>query len=201
MADNNTNDDANNTDQDGENETDDQTTEGETSSDSAGPALKADGTPFTAADLTKLNDSLKAARREARAAKKVKPEDSVDVSDVVKAVSEATAARDGHWKPLLVRTAAREAFVSAGLVLPKDNADAALARVVKLLDVEDLDISDDGLIEGLHDQVDEIKRDFPELFSTGSRRNGRVDASDKGNHSNGRVKTASERQAEQLLGR
>jgi len=168
-----------------------------------GPLLKEDGSQFTRADLDALNAALTKARRDARAAKRGRPADkpdSADPTDVDKAVADATAAADGRWKPMVVRTAARAAFIEAGLVLPKNNADAAMRRVLKLLDVDDLDIGDDGQVEGLREQVDEIKADWPDLFASTRSRPGKVDGADRGSQGSGKPKTASEIQAAQLLG-
>jgi hypothetical protein len=75
-----------------------------------------------------------------------------------------------------------------------------MARVFKLLDVDDLTIEDDGTVDGLAEQVEEIKGDFPELFAAvGRSRAGRVDGADRGT-GNGKPKTASEIQAAALLG-
>lgn len=100
---------------------------------------------------------------------------------------------------MLVKTAARTAFVEAGLVLPKGNSDSAMARVVKLLDLDDLQITDDGQIDGLREQVEEIRGDFPELFGTtnGHRRVGRVDGADRSGTPT--PKTAVERLTAQIM--
>lgn len=178
--------------------TDDQDTAGDTD----------DWKPPTKADWDAVQAALTKARREARAAKR-KPAGTgsngdattAEKPDPEKAAAEATAAAENKWKPLLVRTAARTAFVEAGLVLPKSNADGAMARVVKLLDLDDLEITDDGQVDGLREQVEEIRADFPELFATGGKaRTGRVDGADKGSQGNGRAKTASEIQAAALMG-
>ncbi len=178
---------------------DDQDGSGDDGDQDDGPLLKDDGTPFTKADLDALNAALTKARREARAAKRGKtaePADKPDADkpDVDKAVADATAAAESRWKPRVVRNAARGAFIEAGLVLPKDNADGALARVVKLLDLDDLEITDDGEVDGLREQVEEIKVDFPHLFTTttGRTRTGRVDGADKSGQGNGKVKSSAE---------
>ena len=174
-----------------------------------------DWKPPTKADWDKVQESLRKARRDARVARKTgtgtstggnsgSPDD--DKPDVAKAVAEAVTAADGKWKPMVVRSAARAAFTEAGLVLPKGNADRAMKRVMRLLDVEELDITDDGDVEGLSEQVEEIKADYPDLFAgngTGAggrpRGGGKVDASDRGT-GGGKAKSASELQAAALLG-
>lgn len=168
--------------------------------------------PPTKADWDAVQESLRKARRDARTARKARTSGSNgngstsdgakdgDKPDLDKVRADAVAEADGKWKPKVVRSAARAAFASAGLVLPAKNADAALARVLKLLDVDDLEISDDGEVDGLSEQVEEIKTDFPELFTaSGKSRAGRVDGADRG-QTNGKAKTASELQAAALLG-
>lgn len=159
-----------------------------------------DWKPPTRADWDKVQTALRKARRDARAAKRPaddKPADG-EKPDVAKAVADATTAEAGRWKPRLVRTAARSAFVEAGLVLPKNNPDGALARVMKLLDLDELDITDDGEIDGLAEQVEDIKADFPELFAASGRsRAGKVDGADKPGSKT--PKTAVERLTAQIM--
>lgn len=153
-----------------------------------------DWTPPSQQEWERTQTALKKARRDARAAKRDKPADSTggDAPDVDKAVAEATTAAEGKWKPLVVRAAARTAFVEAGLVLPKKNPDGAMARVLKLLDVDDLEIGDDGQVDGLREQVEEIRADFPELFATARSRTGRVDGADKPGDRNGKPRSSAE---------
>lgn len=144
--------------------------------------VKDDGSPFTRADLDGLQNALKASRKEARDAKgelatlKTKGADR----PVEEIEADIEAAATAKWKPLMVKAAARAAFAEAGLVLPKDRADEALARAVRLLDTDTLTISDDGLVVGLADQVEALRSDFPDLFAgSAARRPGRIDAGDK----------------------
>jgi len=170
-----------------------------------------DWKPPSRADWDKVQAALKKARQDARAAKRAKTASGQntdtgdkgddDKLDVEKVKADAAAEADGKWKPKVVRSAARAAFIEAGLVLPKKNADAVLGRVLRLLDVDDLEISDDGEVDGLSDQVEEIKSDFPDLFvANGRSRAGRVDGADRGTGGTGKAKTASELQAAYLLG-
>ena len=165
-----------------------------------GPLLKDDGSPYTKADIDALQEALRKARKDARAATRGRGVESSDGDapdpDKVRADTERAAA--DKWKPVLVRTAARTAFVEAGLALPKDGADEAMARVVRLLDLDDLDVTDDGQVDGLREQVEDIRRDFPELFST-TKRAPRVDAAGKSGTPTP-PKTAAERLAAQLTG-
>lgn len=170
--------------------TDQQGTEQETTAPT--PAVKDDGQPVTASDWSALNEALRKARKDAREAKRTKPtEEPAETPDVDKAVAEAKASAAAEWKPKLVRSAARSAFLEAGLVLPKTNADGVMARVLKMLDLDDLDVADDGTVDGLAEQVAEIRGDFPELFAT-TRKLSRVDGADKPGQTNGKPKTSAD---------
>ncbi|MCA1840209.1 MAG: phage scaffolding protein, partial [Actinobacteria bacterium] len=39
-----------------------------------------------------------------------------------------------------------------------------MPRMLKLLDLDSVEVDSDGDIEGLQDQIDELKKDFPEFF-------------------------------------
>jgi hypothetical protein len=99
-------------------------------------------------------------------------------------------------KPVLVKTEARSALKDAGLI-------GDPARLLRMLDLADIDVSytrdgevDD--IDGLEDQIKELKRDYPELFRR--RGSSSIDAADRGSRGGGKPKTASERQAALLRG-
>lgn len=150
----------------------------ETGADSAAePLLKDDGSPYTRADIDGLRDALRKARKDARR-KPVGPADGApaDVPDVDAVRAEVS----GQWKARVVKAEARTAFVAAGLSIPEGDNGATIARVMRMLDLDDLDVTDDGDIEGLTDQVADIKRDFPALFAApGKPRPGRVDAAER----------------------
>lgn len=140
------------------------------------PLLKEDGSPYTRADIDGLREALKKARREARR----KPADTPGDTEAPD-LDAVRAEVDTRWKARLVKSEARTAFVSAGLVVPEGDNGATLSKVLRLIDVDDLDVTDDG-VEGLEDAVADVKRDFPTLFAApGKPRPGRVDAADRGN--------------------
>jgi hypothetical protein len=162
-------------DDDGTIETDETVESGdeETVEDDA-PAVRPDGQPFTAGDLRRLQETLKKARRDARSAKSGRQTTEATKTAAEEAAAEASRAAEAKFKPVVVRTAARAAFLEAGLVLPKGRSDAAFNRAVKLLDLDELEITDDGDVEGLAEQIDDLKAEFPELFVS-TRRPGRID--------------------------
>lgn len=166
------------------------------------PPVKADGKPYTQADIDALQTALRKSRKDARTARRGGPaadKGKDDGEDPEKARVDAESAAEAKWKPTVVRTAARAAFAEAGLVLPKGKADATMARALRLLDVDDLEINEDGDVEGLEEQIEEIKLDFPDLFATQQRKPGRVEAADRGS-GGGKTKTTADLIAGQLLG-
>ena len=84
---------------------------------------------------------------------------------------EAEEAARAKAKPGLVKAAARDAFRSAGLLLPdKGDGSAALARAFRLLDLDSVDVDDEGDVTGLDEAVKAVKREYPELFARRSAR-------------------------------
>jgi hypothetical protein len=110
----------------------------------------------------------------------VKRQPKVDVDAVRRETEEAARAK---MKPGLVRSAARDALKAAGLILPdKGDGASAYQRAIRLLDMEEIDVDDDGEVSGVDDQVKAIKRDFPELFA---RRGAKVVNAGAGSNSDG----------------
>jgi hypothetical protein len=145
--------------------------------------LGAPGKKALTAERAKVKE-LRKQLREATAAGKKKDQDD-DGGDA----EEKAAAK---WKPRVVNSAARAAFLEAGAERPE--------RLLKLLDLDELDVTEKGNVEGLEEEVDRLKEEYPELFS--KRRSGRrVETGDRsGNGSTRKKMTATERQAAQLAG-
>jgi hypothetical protein len=79
---------------------------------------------------------------------------------------EAEEAALAKAKPGLVKAAAKDAFRTAGLLLPeKGDPSGALARAFRLLDMDALDVDDDGDVTGIDEAVKAVKREYPELFA------------------------------------
>lgn len=157
------------------------------------PALREDGKPFTARDLANLRETLTKARRDARAAKR-----AAAPAPEGPAPEDLEAARRDveRYRTVGIRQAARAAFAEAGLD-PK-----AANRAFRLLDLDDLTVNDDGDVDGLAEQVGEIREEFPALFASRAapeRRRPKVDAGRNGEPSAPR-QTAAAKLAEQLLG-
>jgi len=115
---------------------------------------------------------------------------------------EAAAAAEQRLKPVVVNAAAKAALLAAGL---NDTSDAKIKKLLRTLDLGDIDIDEDGEVSGLDDQIDGIKDAFPELFKKDEPapvtkvRAPRLDAAGK-NNARPAPKTTGERYAEQILG-
>lgn len=104
--------------------------------------------------------------RDEQAAERRKGE-SEHEAELREAREKAAGEVEARYKPLLVRGAAARVLVEAGAVL----ADAAgkplpgrLDKLLRLLDLGQLEVGDDGSVSGLDDQVKELKEGFPEFF-------------------------------------
>lgn len=116
--------------------------------------------------LAKAN---KDAERHRRKATETPPADEVE--------AKARETADAKWKPVVVRSQAAAAFAAAGL----QAGEGALPKVLKMLDVDALDVDDDGTVDGLDDQVEEIKAALPGLFAPAPRpKPGKADAGRQG---------------------
>lgn len=154
-------------------------------------------TPPSKEDWDNLVSTLKKVRREARAAAKGAKKDEGEGGTDAAAIEAARAEVEGRYKPMLVRQAARAALVSNGLALPKDKAkeDQAISRAMRLIDMEEVEVGEEGEIEGLSDQIVAIRQEFPELFI---RRGGRdIEAGDRGG-SGGKPLSSAQKIARQL---
>lgn len=63
-----------------------------------------------------------------------------------------------RYKDLYLKTAAKSALATAGFSKATD-------RFVKMIDFDDLDIDDDGNIDGLEEQVEVLKKEFSDLLT------------------------------------
>lgn len=76
-------------------------------------------------------------------------------------------------------------------------------RLVRMLDIDELDLNKDGTVDGLDDAIDELKTEYPELFGTPApkRRRSVAGENDRGAGDKGPSTklTATERQAQSLV--
>lgn len=164
------------------------------------PYVKDDGTPFTKADFDALQDVVKKERAKARAARKEagtgpKPKDDAsagDTPDLARLTLDAETKAAAAWKPLVIRGQAAAALKEAGLI-------GDPARLLKLIDVDDIDVDPEtGELDGLDEQVAELKKDYGQLFRRKGSRS--IDAADRKPGSRTSKMSDSEIQAAQLRG-
>lgn len=92
-----------------------------------------------------------------------KRQPKIDADAIRREAEEAALAKA---KPGLVRSTAKDVLRDAGLLLPeKGDGSSAYARAFRLLDLESIDVDEDGTVSGVEDQVKQVKRDYPELFA------------------------------------
>jgi len=165
-------------------------------------------------EIRELKAALRKANRDARRnrirAKGGNPDKDGDGDDDGPDVNERATAMA---KPIVIRAEARTLLADAGFT---GDAKAA-TRLIRTLDLRgvDVELDDDGEvvdIDGLDEQIEELVEDWPQLFGKGAsgttrrRSAGRIDATrDSGSGrgrsgSGGKGKSATERQAEQLMG-
>lgn len=76
---------------------------------------------------------------------------------VARARLEGENGATARYRAIIGKQAAKAAFLEAGLTGKPDG-------LLKLIDFDDLEINEDGDVDGLDDQVTQIKGDYPELF-------------------------------------
>lgn len=95
-------------------------------------------------------------------------------TETEKAVREAEEKAEARYKPIAVRKAVRAALVEAGATAAtegdREKTEARIARLMKLIDVGDLSIDDDGEVLGVDEQIDGLRADYPELFEPAAKK-------------------------------
>jgi hypothetical protein len=143
-------------------------------------------------------EDLVAERKKRRAAeaenRRLKTEGA---SEAEKTVAEKVAERDTHWQGIVIKSQARAALAAAGV------PSTALKRAVRALDADDLEVDEDGEVDGLEEAVEALKADMPALFSesedTKKKRVGSIDAAGNKTGST-KTKSAAEKLAAALTG-
>ena len=120
-------------------------------------------------------------------------DEPVDVDAIRKAAkAEAKAEADRERKADKVELALARAGVDS----------AKLKRATRLIDLDDLDLDDDGTVEGLEEAIAELKDEMPELFATPRKRRSVAGKGDRdGDDPAPKTKDASKLQAAALLGK
>jgi hypothetical protein len=133
----------------------------------------------TQAALKKANDD---AKRHRLRNKELEEKARGDETEHEKALREAREEGERRYRAPLVRTAARSALIEAGALAflqdekdpdsatAREKGESRIKRLLKLVDTESLDVDDDGSVSGLDAAVDELRRDYPELFAAPARK-------------------------------
>ncbi|MDX2550127.1 hypothetical protein [Streptomyces stelliscabiei] len=133
----------------------------------------------TQAALKKANDD---AKRHRLRNKELEDKARGDETEHEKALREAREEGEKRYRTPLVRTAVRGALVEAGALAflqdekdpdsqpAREKGESRLGRLMKLVDLDGLDIDEDGSVAGLDAAVAELARDYPELFAVPARR-------------------------------
>lgn len=154
-------------------------------------------------------EAKRTARSAARTAEKA-PDGSPQQDEaeaVARAKQEAAEEAERRYKPAAIRSAAEAKLIKAGL---QDPTDRRIAKLVKRLDMDDIDVDlDTGAVDGLDDQIEELRDDFAELFTPPAppaeaeapkrKRAPRIDAADK-KPAKEEPKSTGERHAARVLG-
>lgn len=151
--------------------------------------LRDEGKRALEAERQKVKDLRKQLREAKKGAPTDAPKDGKPTPEIERARLDGESAAVATWKPLVVNTAAAGKLAQAGLVGSPD-------RLVKMLDLDEIDVDPtDGSIDGLDEQISDLKKDYPMLFRRTTGR--RIDSADRGER-NRKPMDATERQAEQL---
>lgn len=128
-----------------------------------------------ASDTVPRSEMLKAIKARQLAKKKlreleeqVRQERAKNETESEKAIREAQeatlkAATD-KYKPALVKAGATAAILAAG---PKKGKDG-VPRLLKLMDLDAIDLTEDNDLEGVEEEVMRLQEEYPELFNAGS---------------------------------
>lgn len=174
------------------------------------PAAKKTTPPKAAVDAAELEAQLKKANGEAAARrselKKLTAEierlreanATAEEKALLQAKKDAATEAEAKLRPAVVRAAARAALGSAGCTDPD-----VQRTLLRLLDTSRVELDDDGeVVDGLDDQLDDLKAQFPEKFETRRQRVPSARDVDAGDRKPPAVKkTTSQLLADRALGR
>jgi hypothetical protein len=128
----------------------------------------------TQAALKKANED---AKRHRLRNKELEEKARGDETEHEKALREAREEGEKRYRTPLVRTAVRGALVEAGALAflqeekdpdsssAREKGESRLKRLLKLVDLDGLDVDEDGSVSGLEAAVDDLRKDYPELFA------------------------------------
>lgn len=124
----------------------------------------------TAADFERLEKALESERtlrrkRDATIAgyrKKEREATNAGNDAAAEQARQAAEAEAAKYKPVAIRAAAKAALLEAKFQNPTDER---VKKMIKRLDLDDIDVDEDGDVIGLEAQIDQLVEDFPELFT------------------------------------
>jgi hypothetical protein len=114
-------------------------------------------------ELTRLKRQLRRANKEAQRLRQAGTAGDPKLKEEKEQAEQQTASLRSEvdsWRKRTLRAEARSAFAAAGTL-----SKAQISRLVKMVDLSDVDIDEAGEVSGLEEQIEEIKADFPDLFN------------------------------------
>lgn len=109
------------------------------------------------------------------------------------ALREATEAVETKYHGLIAKAAFKAGLAEAGLKKGQ-------GKLLKLLDLEEVTVDEDGEVSGVDEQVRDLRKEFPELFGRGRESGGKGDGGAKGDPGAGKPKSSAERLAASARG-
>ena len=158
---------------------------GEDKPDAGGASKKA---------VTELKGERERRRKAEDELRRLKAESATDAE---KAINSAVEQNDEKWAGRVKTMASRLALAEAGVAGDK------LARAARLLDGAALEVTDNGDVTGLEEEVESLKEQWPDLFEDPSKSNGKAAPKVRAPGAQGTgttKKSSAQRLADQLLG-
>ncbi len=147
--------------QDPEQETDDSADADETGDDDGKDTKdKGDEKPVSRSELAKVIAARDSAKKQLRDLRREvddlkRKNESADETAVREAEERATQKIEAKYKPISVRLALLESGVKQGRV----------KGALRLLNLDEVEVDEDGAVAGLDSQVESLRKDWPELFA------------------------------------
>lgn len=144
---------------------DDETDEGEEEDDLSAEAEAGASDTVPRSEMVKAIKARQAAKAKLRESQKAladlqRTNETEGDAKIREATEKAAAAERNKYKPALVKTGATAALLAAK---PKKGKDG-IARLIKLMDLDEIEVNDDLELEGVEEEVERLQAEFPELF-------------------------------------